>query len=234
MFKGEGNSSLPSTLVLVPALNEEKGVGLTLSEYKTLNANFHFLVVDGNSRDGTVHVAKSLGADVIYQRGKGKGDAIDYALRSIDTEHLYVVMTDADFTYPAEYVPKMLQVLDENPKVGMVCGNRFGSNLGVGGAMKGRFRFGNKVITVMHSMVNGVSMKDPLTGLRAIRWDALKNWEPQSDGFDIEVELNDFIIKKGLQIAEIDITYRARVGEKKLRLKDGFTILRRIFSQAFY
>ena len=222
---------MPSTLVLVPALNEEIGVGLTIAEFKTLDTDLHFLVVDGNSRDNTVHVAKSLGADVLYQKGKGKGDAIDYALRNVGKEHLYVVMTDADYTYPAECVPKMLKILETNPKIGMVCGNRFSSGLGAG-AMQNTFHFGNKAIAFMHYLMNGVSMKDPLTGLRVMRWSTLKNWKPQSDGFDIEVELNSYIKKLGYQIVEIEIPYRARVGEKKLKFKHGIVIIKRILQEA--
>ena len=41
------------------------------------------------------------------------------------TETDYVIITDADFTYPAKYVPEMIQKLEKNPHIGMVCGNRF-------------------------------------------------------------------------------------------------------------
>ena len=55
------------------ALNEEEGIGLTLKELKQCLTSLikpHFLVVDGNSKDRTVDVAKSLGADVVVQEGK--------------------------------------------------------------------------------------------------------------------------------------------------------------------
>ena len=82
------------------------------------------LVVDGKSIDRTVEIAKNLGAKIIYQDGKGKGNALAKALENIDPNVEYVILTDADYTYPAEYVPDMIKVLDENPHVGMVCGNR--------------------------------------------------------------------------------------------------------------
>ena len=66
-----------------------------------------------------------MGADVVLQDGLGKGDALAKAIKNLDLTVDYVVITDADYTYPAEYVPKMIQVLEENPDVGMVCGNRF-------------------------------------------------------------------------------------------------------------
>ncbi|GAG79139.1 unnamed protein product, partial [marine sediment metagenome] len=79
----------------------------------------------------------------------------------------------------------------------------------------------------------GIKIKDPCTGLRIIRYDLIKNWSPKSKGFDIEVELNHFINKiKGAKIVEIPIDYRERVGEKKLSVKHGLTIMKRILSMA--
>jgi hypothetical protein len=71
-------------------------------------------------------------------------------------------------------------------------------------------------------------LKTPLTGLRVIRADLLTNWEVKSKGFDIEVELNYYIEKKGYDIVEIPIAYRQRLGEKKLKVQHGLIILKRL------
>jgi len=228
-----GKKASPSILVLIAALNEEDGIGLTLAELRQFLSGSQFLVVDGNSIDRTVHIAKSLGADVIYQKGKGKGDAIGYALVHIDHNFDYVVFTDADYTYPAEYIPQMIRIIEENPQVGMVCGNRFNAHLHLG-AMRDVFYFGNRFIALTHNLLNGVELRDPLTGLRVIRGELIKNWQPKSVGFDIEVELNHHIERQGYSITEIDIPYRERIGEKKLKLKDGIIILKRIITESTY
>lgn len=59
------------------------------------------LVVDGNSHDRTVEVAKNCGASILFQDGTGKGDAIAKALEHTGSDVKYIVLTDADFTYPA-------------------------------------------------------------------------------------------------------------------------------------
>jgi glycosyltransferase involved in cell wall biosynthesis len=232
MEKGE-DYSFPSILVLMAALNEEQGVGLTITEFKQHLRNAQFLVVDGNSEDRTVHVAKSLGADVIYQEGSGKGDAIDSAIRHVDKKFEYVVLTDADFTYPAVFIPQMIKILEENPQVGMVCGNRFNSHFHLD-AMGDRFYFGNRIIAFAHNMLNGFELRDPLTGLRVVRWGILNGWRPKSDGFDVEVELNHHVEKQGYKIVEIPISYRPRVGQKKLKLRHGIVILRRILLENIF
>ena len=230
---GKREHSLPSTLVLMAALDEEKGVGPTLMELKGYLPNAYFLVVDGNSRDKTVHVAKSLGSDVIYQRSRGKGDAIGQGISHVNGDFDYVVLTDADHTYPAVFVPQMIDILEENPQVGMVCGNRFNSHFRLK-AMGDMLYFGNRVVAFAHNMLNGIELRDPLTGLRVVRWEILKNWKPKSDGFDVEVELNHHVERQGYWIVEMPISYRPRIGEKKLKLRHGATILKRILTESMY
>jgi hypothetical protein len=73
---------------------------------------------------------------------------------------------------------------------------------------------------------------DPLSGLRVVRWSLLKAWKPKSRGFDIEAELNHQVERQGYKTVEIPIDYRDRLGEKKLKLRHGFTILRRIIAES--
>jgi len=227
----KGAYQSPSTLVLMAVLDEEEGIGPTIAELKQYLHGTQFLVVDGRSRDGTVQIAKSLGADVIFQEGKGKGDAIGHAIRHVNWDVDYVVLIDADYTYPAEFVPRMIRILEENQEVGMVCGNRFNSHLNWD-AMRNPFYFGNRFLAFAHNVLNGVEMSDPLTGLRIIRWNILKDWKPLSKGFDVEAELNHRVENMGYQIVEIDICYRPRLGEKKLKLRHGFSILQRMITES--
>jgi dolichol-phosphate hexosyltransferase len=227
----QGERSRNSVLAIIAALNEEEGVGLTITELRQHLQKPWVLVVDGKSRDRTVEVAKNLDVDVICQEGKGKGDALACAIKQVNVDADYVVLTDADYTYPAEYVPRMIRILEENPKVGMVCGNRFNSHFHLE-AMGDMFYFGNRLLAFTHNMLNGVNMRDPLTGLRVVRWDILRGWRPRSKGFDIEVELNHLVERRGYGILEIPIPYRPRLGEKKLKFRHGATILRRIMLES--
>ena len=218
--------------IFIAALNEEEGVGATISELsENINAK-RILLIDGHSQDRTVDVAKEHGAEIFFQDGKGKGDALAKAVQCMSADVEYVVITDADFTYPAEHVPEMIQILENNPSIGMVCGNRF-SRQTEGSAFKGRFTLGNKLLAFAHSILNGRDLKDPLTGLRVIRADVLRKWAIKSKGFDIEVELNHQVGKQGFGTIEVPIAYRERLGEKKLKMRHGASILKRIVFQSF-
>ena len=74
--------------------------------------------------------------------------------------------------------------------------------------------------------MNGFKLEDPLSGLRVVRKEILEGWKPKSKGFDVEAEMNYRVEQKGFGIIEIPINYRARLGEKKLKLRHGFGILR--------
>ncbi len=221
------------TQVIIAALNEEQGIGLTIADIAEHITSNKILVVDGRSTDRTVEVAKNMGAAILFQDGIGKGDAIAKAVKNMDLECDYVVITDADYTYPAEYLPEMFRILEENPRVGMVCGNRFNGHVNKE-ALRSVFYIGNRLLAFTHNMLNGVVLQDPLTGLRVIRAEILRDWAVKSKGFDIEVEINHRVERKGFTIAEVPISYRLRLGEKKLKARHGATILKRIMLEATY
>ena len=219
--------------VIIAALNEEEGIGLTLVEMlRYVNAK-DVLVIDGHSTDRTVEVAKDMGAQVFFQDRIGKGDAIAKAVEHIDPDVDYVIITDADFTYPAAHVPQMIQILETNSCVGMVCGNRF-NGLAEKRALHSLFYFGNKLLAFTHNLLNGANLEDPLTGLRVVRAQILRDWKVRSQGFDVEVELNQHVERKRYEIVEIPIRYRKRLGEKKLKMAHGATILKRIILESTY
>jgi len=232
LWLNEGKSlGFKEIAVIIAALNEEQGIGPTLAELREVLPEMAYVVVDGRSSDRTVEVAKELGADVLIQRGHGKGSAVSEALSYVNCNPKYIVFTDGDFTYPSKYILDMVDVLEKNPNVGMVTGNRF-NHLLTTAAMKNPFYIGNRMLSLAQLLLNGVNMNDPLTGLRVVRWKILENWRPKSRGFDIEAEMNHRVEDLGYRIQEVSIPYRARLGEKKLKLRHGIAIFRRIIAES--
>jgi dolichol-phosphate mannosyltransferase len=213
--------------VVLAAYNEEEGITPTICELKEVLHKPHLVVVDGKSVDRTLELAKDLGADVLIQEGKGKGNAISQGLDYLKEDTGYIVFTDADYTYPAKHIKEMINVLELNPDVGMVLGNRF-NKLYEHESDRNQFYIGNKILSFAQTVINGVKLHDPYTGLRLIRFKIVKGWKPQSEGFDIEAEINNHVKQSGYKIVELPIQYRKRLGKKKLGFKHGLKILRRI------
>jgi glycosyltransferase involved in cell wall biosynthesis len=217
--------------VVIAALNEEIGIGPTIAEIQKVLEDPYLVVVDGCSVDRTIEIAKNMGADVLFQEGRGKGDALFRGFKELAALTPYVICTDGDFTYPAEYIPKMVEVLNQDSSVGMVIGNRFDGEYNFDKFSKNGFYIGNKLLALAQHVINGIKLQDPLSGLRVIRSSLISNWTPRSKGFDIEAELNALVERKGYRIVEIPISYRQRLGEKKLKFRHGINILARILSE---
>lgn len=227
------NGLCSSIMVIIATLNEEEGIGPTLGELQKTLINCSFIVVDGNSVDRTVEIAKNMGANVLLQEGKGKGDAIFQGVKQLSLNVRYVVFIDADFTYPAEYVPEMIEILEQNPDVGMVIGNRFNGERNFTKPALNLFYIGNRLLAFAQHIINGIKLDDPLSGLRAVKSEIFEHWNPTSKGFDVEAEINAVVGRTGYRIVEIPIEYRRRLGKKKLRLRHGFAILKRILAESF-
>lgn len=216
--------------VVLAALNEELGIGPTIQEIQDVLHNPYLIVVDGNSNDRTVEIARSFGANISFQKGVGKGDAMMEGIKNLQFNNRYVVFTDADYTYPAESIPEMVEVLERSPEIGMVIGDRFNGSVNFDKSSKNVFYIGNRLIATVQYILNGIKLNDPLSGLRVVRTEIFRNWKPKSKGFDIEVELNALVNHKGYYIAELPIDYRIRLGKKKLAPRHAIEIFRRIIS----
>lgn len=227
--KGSGSA----TAVIIAAVNEEEGIGPTLEEVQKVLRDPYLMVVDGKSDDRTVEIAKNMGAEIVLQEGKGKGQAIQQGIERLNSDARYIVFIDADFSYPAEYIPKMIEIMEQDPSVGMVIGNRFNGKFDFREAISDSFYAGNRLLAFAQHLFNGIKLNDPLSGLRVVRAEVLKGWKSKSRGFDIEAEMNYYVERMGYRIVEIPIRYRPRLGEKKLKLRHGFTILKRIVSESF-
>ena len=216
-------------VVVMPAYREPRGVGLVIEELrKTVGTGI--VVVYRPDGDATEALVRARGVPIIRQEGRGKGDAVRLGLEFVRQNFAqthYIGLIDADGTYPSAAVEPMREILEHNPSVGMVIAHR--DNVANNGFSSHAFAFGNHLLAWLHRVLNKVSVRDPLSGLRLVRAELLKDWHPRSRGFDIECELNDYIHNvKRAEIGEVNITYRPRTGEKKLGLRHGAVILTRM------
>lgn len=208
--------------VLVPTLNEEKSVGEVVEDFK--NLGYRVVVIDGHSKDRTVEIAESKGAEVILQTGKGKGQAVKEAFNYIDSDIL--VMVDGDGTYLPEEAVYLIEPIKKG-YADHVIGNRL-ANFEEGAFTKLNL-IGNKILNFFFRLNYGIDLHDILSGYRVLTQDVYKNVELKKMGFEVETELTVDTIAKGFTIVEVPITYRERGGETKLNpVRDGFRIARTI------
>lgn len=204
--------------VIIPALNEEKAIGKVIEAIKMLPIECEVVVVDNGSMDKTVEIAESLGVRVLHESKKGKGMAIRTGIEHTDT--LYGVMIDADGTYPIDVIPTFCGMLLEYDVVKghrCWCENK---------AMTKMHKFGNRVLSLLASVLYGRRVRDVCSGLWAFRLDKIREFNLTSAGFTLEADLFVNSVRTGCRLKELPIKYGKRIqGDKaKLVLGDGFRI----------
>ena len=214
--------------VLIPAYNEQVTIAKVIDDFRRELPGAQIYVYDNNSTDQTVAIAKSKGANIGRCRQQGKGWTVRKMFEEVDAD-IYI-MTDADDTYPAKDVHKLISPV-ERGDADMVVGTR----------LDGYTKENKKL---MHKVGNGLIMSslkfcfpaditDMLSGYRVFSRDFVKSCNLVSRGFEVETELTVKAFENGFRIKEVPITYGKRPKgsvSKLASFSDGMYILTTIMS----
>jgi dolichol-phosphate hexosyltransferase len=218
------------TAIVLPTMNEALGVARTIASLplEELARSGHRavpFVIDGGSTDGTVEIVRKLGVPTVRQGSRGKGAAIREALGWLRAEGIrYVIVLDADCTYPGEAIGPALSLLSTGSD--LVIGIRRPLVAPLSGVRDAIHRVGNAALNYAASRMSGDSILDLCSGFWGIDLRSGLDQGLVSVGFDIEAELFLTAYRAGRTVTQIPIQYRNRVGEAKLRtFRDGARIL---------
>jgi hypothetical protein len=206
----------PQISVIVPCLNEEEAVGKVVDQslegIRRAGRSGEVVVVDNGSTDASAAVAAAHGARVVEEPRRGYGSAYLAGLATAQGD--YLVMGDADGTYPMDELDAFVERLESGDD--LVVGSRFNGTIH-GDAMPFLNRFvGNPVLTGMLNVLFGVKVSDAHCGMRALRRDALPVLDLHSTGMEFASEMVFKAYRRGLTVSEVPIDYYPRVGESKL------------------
>ncbi|WP_240506391.1 glycosyltransferase family 2 protein [Thermoactinospora rubra] len=215
----------PTVSVVIPAMNEADNlphVFATLPHWVD-----EIVLVDGNSVDDTVEVARRLRPNVkiVTQPGRGKGDALaaGFAAASGDI----IVMIDADGSTDGREIISFVAALVSGAD--FVKGSRYASG-GHSDDLTFSRRFGNKILTKIVNLLYGTQYTDLCYGYNAFWAHHLRTLDLDCDGFEVETLMNIRAAKAGLKVVEVPSHERCRIhGESNLRaVRDGLRVLRTI------
>lgn len=201
--------------VIIPAFNEENGVGEVIREIP-LSLVSELVVVNNASTDNTEKVAREAGATVLREPVPGYGRAclkgIDY-LKTLSVPPDIVVFLDADHSdYPEEMEQLIQPIVTGNAD--LVIGSRA---LGKkeSGSMTPQQIFGNWLATRLLHLIYKVKFTD-LGPFRAIGFAQLLdlNMEDKTYGWTVEMQIK--AAKKKLKCVEVPVRYRRRIGFSKV------------------
>jgi glycosyltransferase involved in cell wall biosynthesis len=217
----------PEVSVVIPCLNEEAAVGSVVADawsgIERSGRTGEVIVVDNGSTDRSVDIAEEAGARVVHEPRRGYGSAYLRGLQEAQGD--YIVMADADGTYPLHDLPAFVDKLEAGDD--LVLGSRFKGTI-QRGAMPWAHRWiGNPVLTFILNVFYGVRVSDAHCGMRAIRRSAVPRLELHATGMEFASEMILKASKRKLRVGEIPIDYQPRIGESKLNTwRDGWRHLR--------
>ncbi len=200
--------------VIIPAYNEEASIGLVINSIP--KAVSEIIVINNNSSDNTVNVAKKAGATVLTETQKGYGYACLKGMEYISEQTIkpeIIVFLDGDYSDYPEELTKIVQPIIEN-NIDFVIGARV-SELRESGSMTKPQIFGNWLATSLMKLFFKSTFTD-LGPFRAIKYDKLLalNMEDKTYGWTVEMQLK--VLKKKYSYVEIPLNYRNRIGISKV------------------
>ena len=223
-------NGLSTISVIICTLNEAENLPHVLP--KIPNWVGEVILVDGHSTDNTVEVARKLSSDikVLYQPGKGKGDALKYGVREASGD--IIVTLDADGETPPEDIHRFIKPLLDGYDFAK------GSRLSHGKPIRmPRYRwFGNKILALTFNILYGSQYTDICSGYNAFWKHAFLKIPLSYDTFQMEQQLLARAYRLGLKIKEVAYHTDGRIGghSKTSGIKQGFIDWFVVIKERFY
>jgi dolichol-phosphate mannosyltransferase len=221
----------PELTVIVPTRNERDNI---IPLYNLLTAtladrNWEMMVVDDDSRDGTIDVVHFLATHDrrvrLLSRIGRRGLASAYVEAAQASTAPFIAVIDADLQHDETLLPKMLETLRDEP-VDVVVGSRYVENGGIGDWDKSRARISTLATSIGRTLLR-VPVSDPMSGFFMVRREAFASALRglSAVGFKILVDILTSS-PEPLRVRELPFQFRTRhAGESKFDAAVGIEYL---------
>jgi len=217
---------MSNCLVIIPTYNEKENIELIIRKVVSLEKDFHILIVEDNSPDGTADIVKSLIKEfpekLFIEERKGKlglGTAYIHGFKwALERDYEYIFEMDADFSHNPEDLERLYDTC-ANQGGDLAIGSRYISGVNVVNWPMGRVLmsyYASKYVRI----ITGLKIKDTTAGfkcytrkvLKAINLDQIR-----FTGYAFQIEMKFTVSKLGFKIIEVPIIFTDRtLGESKM------------------
>lgn len=226
---------MPENLVIIPTYNEKENIENIVHSVFRQPYNFHILIVDDNSPDGTAEIVKNLQKEfpeklfLLEREGKlGLGTAYIEGFKwALDRDYEYIYEMDADFSHNPNDLQKLYQAC-ANEGVDLAIGSRYLTGVNVVNWPLGRVLM-SYMASIYVRLVTGLKIADTTAGFKCYRREVIETIELDKirfKGYGFQIEMKFKTYKSGFTLKEIPIIFINReLGTSKM--SGG------IFSEAF-
>lgn len=212
--------------VVIPVYNEKNTILEIIKRVMAVDdINKEIVIVDDYSTDGTRDLLKSIQGNyrdikiVFKDTNSGKGATLREGFGHTTGD--YVIVQDADLEYdPQDYKPLLAALKGDLNTV--VYGSRFAGDYK---DMSSLHFIGNKFLTMITNFLFNVDLTDMETCYKLIPGEFVRKLKIESDRFNFEPEITAKILRSGMQIVEVPISYSGRSHSegKKITWRDGIS-----------
>jgi dolichol-phosphate hexosyltransferase len=225
----EGGSQNTGLSVLMPVFNERPTIATAIERVLAADVSvdgLELIVVDDGSTDGTGELLDGREWPenvriVRHERNRGKGAALRTGLAHASGE--YATVMDADLEYDPSNFSALLAPLLAGDADAVYGVRGFQAH----SAYSFWYVVGNKAVTLAANVLYNAWLSDLMTCQKVLRSSLFRTLPLRENGFAIEAEITARLLRAGVRIFEVPITYRARRREegKKLTPLDGLKVI---------
>jgi len=230
-LEGPPGTNPVAVSVVMPAYNEAEMVGPQIETIREVmdrtNCPYELIVVDDGSTDGTANVVRQHDVRLISKRyNRGYGAALKTGIAA--ATHEWILIIDADGTYPAESIPKLLEAL---PEYDMVVAARTGKSVHIP-LVRRPMKW---VLGRLANYLAGQPIPDLNSGLRVFRKSLSEKFEHLlPSGFSFTSTITMSLLLNDYRVLYLPIDYHKRVGLSKVRALHVYDFLLVILRTAIY
>ena len=212
------------TLIISPTYNESENIAELIRKVNEINQEYHLLIVDDNSPDGTGDIVEELQhrlfSNVYLERRPGKaglGTAYKFWFKwALERDYDIIVQMDADGSHEVNAIPDMIEELE---KKDLIIGSRYIQGVSVVNWPIRRLMLSYGA-NLYSRIITGLPVKDATGGFKAWKREVLASIDidsVRSQGYSFQIEMNFRAWLKGFSIGEYPIIFIDRtVGESKM------------------
>ena len=215
-----------NTLIISPTYNEKKNIASLVDTIFSVDVNYHVLIIDDNSPDGTAAIVKELQQkynNLFLEERPGKaglGTAYKYGFKwALNRNYDNIIQMDADLSHDPNEITTMISLLH---KYDLVIGSRYIDGVSVVHWPIKRLLLSYGA-NVYARLVTGLPLKDSTGGFKAWRRKVLNSIDissVKSQGYSFQIEMNWRAWQKNFKIIEHPIIFADRtIGESKMSKK---------------